>query len=109
MQVKWLAERICALPKVEEMRSVVILDCFCVADLREAVHHKAVKSKRPDTAFELARCRLRILHRQGGKSAQLRWMPRDMLGKNIVGAPRHMNGFLYVWNALDAWRIERED
>src|SRR5216684_2294711 len=95
MQVKWLAERICALPKVEEMRSVVILDCFWVADLREAVHHKAVKSKCLDTAFEFARRRLGVLHRQGRKSAQLRRVARDMLGKDVVGAARNINGFLY--------------
>src|SRR6266705_6656356 len=68
MHVKWLAERICGLPKVGEVRCVVICDSFRIADLREAVHHEAVKSKRLDTAFELARCRLGVLHRQGGKS-----------------------------------------
>src|SRR5438045_1810906 len=109
MQVKWLAERICAVPKVEEMRRVVILHCFCATDLREAVHHEAVKSKCPDRAFELARRRLGVLHRQGRKSAQLRRVARDMLGKDVVGAARNIDGFLYIWNALDAWRIEREN
>ncbi len=69
MHVKWLAERIRAVPKVGELRCVVIRDSFCAADLREAVHHEAVKSKCPDRAFELARCRLGVLHRQGRKSA----------------------------------------
>src|SRR5260221_5815021 len=95
MQVKWLAERICALPKVEEMRSVVILDCFWVADLREAVHHKAVKSKCLDTAFEFAGRRLGVLHRQGRKSAHLRRVARDMLGQAVVGAGAKVKGFLY--------------
>src|SRR5260370_38499849 len=105
MQVKWLAERICALPKVEEMLSVVILDCFRVADLREAVHHKAVKSKCLDTAFEFAGRRLGVLHRQGCKSAQLRRVARDRLGTTFVGAARTVNAFLYLWNALDALRM----
>ena len=109
MHVKWLAERSCALPKVEKMRCVVIRDCFCVADLREAIHHKAVKSKCLDTTFEFARRRLGVLHRQGRKSAQFRRVARDMLGKHVVGAARNINRFLYIRNALDAWRIERED
>ena len=70
MHVKWLTERISAAPEVGELRRVIIHDRFCAADLREAIHHKTVKSKRSDTAFELPRRRLGILHRQGCKPAR---------------------------------------
>jgi dihydrolipoamide dehydrogenase len=43
------------------------------------------------------------------QSAELRRVSRDMLGNAVVGPARNVNGFLDIWNALDAWRIERED
>ena len=109
MHVKWLAERVRAVPKVGKLRRVIIHDRLRTPGLREAVDHKAVKAKRLDTAFELERRRVRILHRQGRKPAQFRGVARDMLGKGVVGASRNINGLFDIWDALNAGRVERED
>src|SRR6267143_4929021 len=86
MKVEGHVERFDNAPERPVLWQVVVNGAVRVADLREAVHQRALEAEILYAAPELAARHVRILHRQGGEALEAVRAAVDLLGKKIICA-----------------------
>ena len=108
MQVEGQAGFFDRRPERPVLRQVVI-EWLLAVDLREAVDQRAAEAERVDAALEFCDRKIRILHRQRGKSLKPRRALGDLLGEEIIGPDRNLIGARDVGNRLHGGRVQRQD
>jgi hypothetical protein len=109
MQIERHAEPLDLGPERPVLRQVVIDRAVGLADLREAVHQRALEAEVLDAAHELARGGLGVLHRQRREAREAVRAAGHLLGQGVVGEARHFNRPLHVGDRLHGGRVERQD